>query len=168
MIRPIMTYISLVMIFSISIAAAQEKLWVSSGRAKLKVEKSASSDTISTIPIGTEVTVLASAGRWYKILTPSFEEGWMYRGRLSDSPPAKETMEDSDNLFVSMSGSKIGAEEADTARSIRGLSSETEQYARNRGTPAEYQRALDRVLAMSVGEGELEKFLRNGNIGEYA
>ncbi|MBW1912032.1 MAG: SH3 domain-containing protein [Deltaproteobacteria bacterium] len=152
----------------ISVAVAQEKLWVSSESAKLKQERKISSRTISTLPIGTEVEILISEGRWYRILAPSGEEGWMYRGRLSGSPPAKEVQDESGDLFAFMPGSSIQADEADTARSIRGLSRETEQYANNRGTPAAYRSALDRVLAMGVEERELERFLMKGKIGEYA
>lgn len=153
---------------SISIVSAQDKLWVSSERAKLKSDKSASSETIATVKLGTEVSVLGSEKRWYKIRVPSGEEGWMYRGRLSQSPPAKEVQEESENLMTSLTDSKIQADEADTSRSMRGLSRETEEYAKNRGTPASYQKALDGVLAMSVSENELETFLRQGKIGEYA
>lgn len=153
---------------SISVVFAQDKLWVSSERAKLKADKKASSKTITTVKLGTEVSVLGSENRWYRIRVPSGEEGWMYRGKLSQSPPAKEVQEESENLLTSMTDSKIKADEADTSRSIRGLSSETEEYAKNRGTPAAYQKALDRVLALSVSEKELEEFLRQGKIGEYA
>jgi len=154
--------------FSISVVFAQDKLWVSSERAQLKSDKSASSETIATVKLGTEVSVLGSENRWYKIRVPSGEEGWMYRGKLSQSPPAKEVQEESENLLTSLTDSKIKADEADTSRSIRGLSSETEEYAKNRGTPASYQKALDRVLALSVSAKELEEFLRQGEIGEYA
>ena len=166
--KRIIICLTMVLLLSISVVLAQEKRWISSGRAKLKADKSASSETITTLSIGTEVTVIAQEGRWYRILTPSGEEGWIYRGRLSDSPPAEEIKEESDNLFAFMPGSSIEADEADTARSIRGLSRETEQYAQSRGTPTEYKRALDRVLAMGVSEQALEEFLRNGKIGEYA
>jgi len=121
---------ALSLILFISVAVAQEKLWVSSESAKLKQEKQISSRTISTLPIGTEV--------------------------------------ESGDLFAFMPGSNIQADEADTARSIRGLSRETEQYANNRGTPAAYRSALDHVLAMGVEERELEEFLMKGKIGEYA
>ena len=153
---------------SISMVFAQDKLWVSSERAKLKADRKASSKTITTMKLGTEVSVLGSEKRWYKIRVPSGEEGWMYRGKLSESQPAKEVQEESENLMTSLPDSKIKADEADTARSMRGLSPETEEYAKNRGTPASCQKALDRVLAMSVSENELEAFLRQGKIGEYA
>lgn len=166
--RIIITSISLALMLSISMAIAQDKLWVSSDNSALKADKSASSETITTIPFGSEVTVLASEGKWYRILTPSGREGWIYRGRLSDSPPPKETQKESEDLFAFMPGSKISADEADTARSIRGLSSETEEYSKNRRTPEAYKKALDHVLAMSVEKREVEDFLRKGRVGEYA
>ena len=91
----------------------------------------------------------------------------MYRGRLSDAPPLKET-EESDNLFSSMQASSISADEAQTSRSIRGLSKETEQYAKQRKTPAVYKKALDQVLAIRITDTELDVFLKKGKIGEYA
>jgi len=164
----ILIFISMVFILSLSMAIAQEKLWVSSTQAKLKAENTASSETIDILAMGTEVSVLSLDGKWYKVLDPSNREGWIYRGSLSDSQPAEEVQKESEDLFAFLPGSNIEADEADSARSIRGLSSETEQYAHNRQTPAEYQDALDRVLAMNIGEGELEKFLEDGRIGEYS
>lgn len=147
---------------------AQEKLWVSSDKAKLMSESSASSATVTTLPMGTEVTVLVKDGRWYNVSSAAGENGWIYRGRLSDSPPAEEVQKESEDLFAFMPGSSIQADEADTARSIRGLSPETEQYAKGKGTPAEYKAALDKVLALSIDERELNGFLSRGKIGEYA
>ena len=152
---------------SFSIVFALENQWVASEGAKLKAKHKASSETITTLPLGTEVTVLDSKKRWRYIRTPSEQEGWIYRGRLSDSPPEKEA-EGTENLFGSLAGSEISADEADTGRSIRGLSTETEEYAKRTGAPVSYQKALDRVLAIRVSEKELVVFLMKGKIGEYA
>jgi len=148
-------------------ASGAESVWVASSGAKLKVDRSASSQTVSELPVGAELTVLNSEGRWYQVRTTSGKEGWVYRGKVSTAPPPKETQE-TENLFAELGGSDISADEAQTSRSIRGLSPETEQYARQRGTPEAYQKALDEVLVMRVAPKELEAFLRNGKIGEYA
>jgi len=142
-------------------------MWVASENATLKSEPKASANTLSTVAVGTKVSVLESSDRWYRIRTSAGEEGWMYRGKLSDSPPSKET-EASGNLFSSMQSSSISADEAQTSRSIRGLSKETEQYARQRGTPEVYKKALDQVLAIRITDKEVDVFLRAGKIGEYA
>jgi uncharacterized protein YgiM (DUF1202 family) len=148
-------------------AYGAESLWVASEGAKLKTDRSASSKTVSDLPVGTELDVLKSENRWYQVRTASGKEGWIYRGKVSDVPPAKETR-DTGDLFAGMQGSSISADEAHTSRSIRGLSKETEQYAKQRGTPEAYQKALDDVLAMTVTSGEMEAFLRSGKIGEFA
>jgi len=165
--RHILGILMAILCLSISTAFARETQWVTSEGAKLKTDHRASSETIATLPIGTEVTVLDSEKRWRYIRTPSEQEGWIYRGRLSDSPPEKET-EGTEDLFGSLTGSGISADEADTGRSIRGLSTETEEYAKKTGAPVSYQKALDRVLAMRISEKELVVFLKKGKIGEYA
>jgi len=151
-----------------STASAQEKVWVSAAKARIQAEKSASSDVVSTPAVGTELKVLAFEDRWYRVQAPDGGEGWIYRGRVSLEPPAQEKGDDPGNLMSALGGSQIKATEADTARSIRGLSKETDAYARNTGTPEKYKKALDGVLAMKVTEKELRDFLKSGKIGEYA
>jgi hypothetical protein len=114
------------------------------------------------------LTVLAYENRWYRVRTPGGDEGWIYRGRVSVEPPAADNGGETGNLLSGLGGSSIAADEADTARSIRGLSKETETYAKNTATPEKYQKALDDVLAVKVTEAEIQDFLRNGKIGEYA
>jgi len=152
---------------TLTTADGADSLWVTSENAKLKSEGSASSETVSELSLGTRLTVLQSEGRWYQVRTVSGKEGWIYRGKVSDTPPAKET-EDTENLFAGLQGSTISADEAQTSRSIRGLSKETAQYARHTGTPAAYQKALDQVLAMQLSTKEVDLFLKQGRIGEYA
>ena len=142
-------------------------MWVASENAKLKSQPKASSKTLSTLAVGTKVSVMESEKRWYRIQTTSGKKGWMYRGKLSDAPPAEET-EESENLFTSMQASSISADEAQTSRSIRGLSKETEQYAKQRKTPKVYKKALDQVLAIRITDKEVDLFLKKGKIGEYA
>ncbi|MFH1491036.1 MAG: SH3 domain-containing protein, partial [Pseudomonadota bacterium] len=79
----------------------------------------------------------------------------------------QKSKEGTGDLLSGVLGSGIKADEADTARSIRGLSSETEEYANNRGTPKDYRAALDGVLSLQVTSKELEIFLKEGRIGEY-
>lgn len=147
-------------------AYGSESLWVVSEGAKLKAAPSASSGTVSELPVGAKVMVLESENRWHRVRIASGKEGWIYRGKVSDAPPQKEA-QDEGNPFAGMQTSNITADEAQTSRSIRGLSKETEQYARQRATPEAYKKALDEVLALRIASGELEGFLRNGKIGEY-
>ncbi len=147
-------------------AVAQQKMWVSSESAKLKSEKRSSSATIATLPYGSELKVRMLAGRWYKVSTASGKNGWIYRGRVSDTPPEAE---DEDGGFLDdLPGTSIHADSSDTSRSIRGLSPEAAAYANSSKTPQKYRQALDQVMAVKTDKKEVEAFLKTGKIGEYA
>ncbi len=152
-----------------SMAMAEEKRWVSSEGTTLKAEASATSENVVDVLVGTEVMVVESGGRWLKVRTAAGKEGWVYAGRVSDTPPAAEVAGDDGGIFGgSMQKSQISTAKADSARSIRGLSPEATQYAKDRGTPEMYKKSLDTVLARKVSTKELKAFLQAGKIGEYA
>lgn len=150
-------------------ALAEEKRWVSSEGTTLKSEASAASENVADVQVGAEVTVVESGGRWLKVRTGAGKEGWVYAGRISDTPPAGEVSGSDGGIFGdSMKKSQINTAKADSARSIRGLSPGAAQYAKDRGTPEMYKKALDVVLARKVSPRELKAFLKEGKIGEYA
>lgn len=150
-------------------AMAEEKRWVSSEGTVLKSEASATSDNVADLLVGTEVAVIESGGRWLKVKTSAGKEGWLYAGRVSETPPAAEVAGGDGGLFGStMQKSQITTAKADSARSIRGLSPETAKYAKDRGTPEAYKKSLDIVLSRKVSPKELKAFLKEGHIGEYA
>ena len=160
------TGLSLVLLLAAG-AAAAGSLWVASRGAKLKEERKALSDTVAALAAGTELAVLGTEGKWYRVAAPSGQESWVYRGKVSDTPPAQETT-GSGGLFGAVTSSSIEAGAADTSRSIRGLSPETEQYANSAGSPQQNRDALDQLMALNITDAELERFLQDGRIGEYA
>ncbi len=147
---------------------AAEILWVVSEGAKLKMEPSASSETIEGLPVGSEVSVDSSEGSWYKVTTKSNKTGWVYRGKVSSTQPEGKEDKGAGDLFGALPGNSIEVSTADTSRSIRGLSPAAKEYASSAKTPEAYQQALDRVLALKVTEKEIEDFLKEGKIGEYS
>ncbi len=161
----------LLMFFSGNGICVVQKLWVSSTGAKLKLDNTSSSKTIAELRVGTELTVIQFKKRWYEVSTPFGKKGWIYRGKVSTTQPPKEEKKKGGglgNLLGDLSGSNIQANNADTARSIRGLSPEADEYAKQSGTPKQHKQALDRVIASKTTKTELERFLKNGKIGEYA
>ncbi len=159
----------LVLLLMAVTALAEEKRWVSSEGTTLKSEASATSENVADVPVGTEVTVVESGGRWLKARTGAGKEGWVYAGRVAETPPAVEVSGGEGGLFGdTMQKSQINTAKADSARSIRGLSPETTQYAKDRGTPEVYKKSLDIVLLRKVSSKELKAFLKEGKIGEYA
>ena len=150
-------------------AMAAERRWVSSEGTALKAEASATSTTVVDLLIGTEVTVVESGGRWLKVKTAAGKEGWLYAGRVAETPPNAEVSGGDGGIFgESMKSSQINTAKADSARSIRGLSPETTRYAKDRGTPEIYKKSLDNILSRKVSAKELKAFLKEGKIGEYA
>jgi hypothetical protein len=147
-------------------AHAQEKVWVTSAGAKLMAEAAATAKAVEAVAVGAELTVVSTKDKWLRVSAPSGAEGWIFRGKVSASPPSAE--EGGGGLLGALGKSSVDAGSADTARSMRGLSPAAEQYAQSAGTPAEYKRAVDAVLALQVKDAELDAFLREGKIGEYA
>ncbi|MBF0226041.1 MAG: SH3 domain-containing protein [Desulfobacterales bacterium] len=149
---------------------AQDKLWVSSAGSGLKADKTASSATIEDLALGTELKVISSESKWIQVVSPSGKKGWIYRGKVADAPPPKNTEDDNvlGGLLDDMPGSSIHADASDTSRSMRGLSPEAKQYADQTGNPQDCQQALDKVLVLSTSKKELEAFLKSGKIGEYS
>lgn len=145
-----------------------ESRWVIGAGSALKSEAAATSDDITPLKVGDKVLVLENSGRWLKVQNAEQKTGWIFAGRLSTTPPVAEVVA-SDDLFASSAQqSQIEIAQADSARSIRGLSAETASYARERGTPQEYRKALDQILARKVSKAEIAAFMREGKLGEYA
>ncbi len=142
--------------------------WVVSAGTTLKSDAVATSADIAPLAVGAQVLVLENAGRWLKVQTAAQKTGWVFAGRLALSPPVVEAASSDDLLSASARQSQIEIAQADSARSVRGLSAETENYARERGTPQEYRQALDRILARQVSQDEVTAFMRAGKLGEYA
>jgi len=147
---------------------AAERMWVASEGAKLMVEPRASSETVETLAVGSELAVDSAEGSWYKVTTKANKTGWIYRGKVSPTAPeAKDDKGGGGGLFGALPGSSVQVNAADTSRSIRGLSPAAKEYAASTRTPGEHQRALDRVLALKATDRDIEEFLREGKIGEY-
>ncbi|GAM09839.1 hypothetical protein OR1_02121 [Geobacter sp. OR-1] len=164
----VVTLLLLLLVLAGTVALAEEKRWVSSDGTTLKKEASISAEDLGPLPVGTELSVIEPAGRWIKVRTADEKEGWVYAGRLSDAPPAAEVTGEGGLFGETMQQSQINTAKADSARSIRGLSPEVDQYAKQRGTPEIFRKDLDKILGRKVTAKELKAFLREGKIGEFA
>jgi uncharacterized protein YgiM (DUF1202 family) len=166
--RTVVAMLALLLALAGTAALAAEKRWVSSDGTTLKKEASISSEDLATLPVGAELSVLEEGGRWIRVKAADGTEGWVYAGRVSDAAPAAEVSGESGIFGATTQKSQIDTAKADSARSIRGLSPEVTQYAKQRGTPEVFRKELDKVLARKVSAKELKAFLREGKIGEYA
>lgn len=145
-----------------------ESRWVVGAGTALKSEAAATSADIVLLEVGAQVTVLENAGRWLKVQTATKKTGWVFTGRLAATPPVAEVAGSDDIFAETAQQSQIDIAKADSARSIRGLSPDAENYAKERDTPQEYRIALDRILARQVSKSEVITFIRAGKLGEFA
>lgn len=100
--------------------------------------------------------------------TADGKEGWVYAGRVSDTQPVAEVAGGDGLLGDPLQQSKVTTAKADSARSVRGLSPATTQYAKQAGTPESLKKELEKILSRKVTEKEIKAFLKEGKIGEYA
>ena len=165
-------FIIFAVIFCISISFAATTLYVTSDGAELKSESSSSSSTVTELKRGSALALVKQEGRWYNVTTENNQTGWIYRGKVSEEEPEIENIEDDEvglgGLLGGLSGSDINADAADSSRSIRGLSPEAKEYANATGTPQQSQDALDSVISRKVSESDIDHFLKEGKVGEYA
>lgn len=163
---------TLLLLIFVSICFSSTILYVTSDSAELKNGSYGSSATIVELERGTMVTLIAEEGRWAQVATQESQIGWIYRGKVSEEKPQIEKFgEDEDGiggLLGGLSGSDIRADAADSSRSIRGLSPEAKEYAQATGTPRQSQDALTAMIERKIEDREIETFLKNGKIGEYA
>ena len=157
----------LVAVTAINVKASQ-KIWVISTGAELKADKSGLSKTVKVLSRGAEAELLSMAGSWYNIRLTTGEQGWMYRGKLSTTKPEQLQASESDNLFSPLSGSLVKADEADTSRSIRSFKKNEYAVNKNAGDMEKSKEALALLLSINFTEADLDSFLKEGHIGEYA
>ncbi len=178
-----------------SFQAMAQTLWVSSGNAKLKADKSASSETVEKLDSGTELSVVSKDKKWFEVkVVSSGASGWIYKGKVSDEKPEDDDMdEDEDLMDDELLVSSVDAFSADTSRSIRGRKVQKKgsdakpvkkkeikknpfkricppavKYARKKRIPKKTLVELDKILSQKVSDDEIELFLKKGKIGEYA
>ncbi|MBW1778874.1 MAG: SH3 domain-containing protein [Deltaproteobacteria bacterium] len=166
---------TVILLFNLVIGTATglsfQQMWVSSFDAKLKADKTASSETLAVLKVGDALTVQSEEGRWYRVTTTDRKKGWIYRGKVSSEPPrAAGENGDGDSvgkLLTGLTGTRIGSGEVDTSRSMRMLSVEDKKKKAS-GPEQEYEAALESVLSRRIPYARVDQFLQNGKIGEYA
>jgi hypothetical protein len=153
------------------VAHAATLLYVTSEFAELKSAGSSSSTTLMELERGTALSLIGEEGRWVEVATEDSQIGWVYRGKVSEEEPKMESFDEEEGLgglLGDLSGSDIRADAADSSRSIRGLSPETQAYANAAGTPQQSRDALDGLLSRKTSDDEIKMFLQKGKVGEYA
>ncbi len=164
--------VAIILLMAPGATGAADVVWVTSSGAKLKADRSAVSETVVALPVGTKLEVIRFEGRWFNVAGPDGKTGWIYRGKVSRTAPEGSGGEGSSNglgtLLGGLSGSKIGSDTPDTDRSIRALKAEKSGEKGASSDREDAEKALERVMTFGVTDQEIEWFLETGGIGEYA
>ncbi|OGR40507.1 MAG: hypothetical protein A2051_04135 [Desulfovibrionales bacterium GWA2_65_9] len=129
-------------------------LWTATDRTPLRAGHSGEAAVLKDLPRGMPVRLIRGEGAWLLVREPGGVQGWAYQGHLEALPPAPAEID----LFAPLPGSLVLAESADTSRSSRSV----------RPVRSQDTEALWAVLELPLSRQDLEQFLREGGIGEYA
>lgn len=149
------------------VIASAETLYVKSSRTKVTAKDSARSKKVMTLSKGTAVKVLKKTKRFYKISAKG-KRGWVYKFKLTSKKPAGASSSGGDGLDALLGGQQMAAAESSSGSSIRGLSPTSERYAKQRGVTADNIQAVKDMEEFTISESELETFLEQGKLREFA
>jgi uncharacterized protein YgiM (DUF1202 family) len=142
-----------------------QTLYVKKSGTKLQASDSAKSDVIATLSQGTPAKVIKKGRKFYQV-SAGGKKGWIFKFKLSAKAPEKSGGDG--GVLGALGGrQKIAANEASSGSSIRGLSPISERHAKSKGISDKDIQAVKEMEAFRVDPKAMEKFLKEGKLGEY-
>ncbi|QPJ64752.1 MAG: SH3 domain-containing protein [Candidatus Nitrohelix vancouverensis] len=142
-------------------------MYVKKPGVKLMAEDSSKSKVVAQLQEGASVEILKKSGKYYQVSTGG-KTGWVFKFYLSSSAPAGGGGGDAD-LLGSLGGrQKVAANETGSSSSIRGLSPTSQELAQKKGIPKESVQAVQAMESYQISNNDLDQFLQEGQLGEYA
>lgn len=145
--------------------AAAETVYVRAKTAQLRAGKTSLDEVVANLRYGESLEVLAKDGAWLEVKTTRGTRGWLYSNKVSTSKPSG-----GDNALAQLGKSMRGGDPSATTASAgaRGLDKASEEYANQAGISQRDRDAVDGMTAYQVSDQEVEEFLKEGGLGEYA
>lgn len=158
----IMLFISLALLPGI---VAAETVFVQGKTAKLRAGKTSLDPVVADLKFGDELEVLRKDGSWLEVQTPAGAKGWIFVNKTTPNKPA----ESNDDLAkIGKSFRRTEASDVTASAGARGLDKASEDYAKRAGITQQNREAVDRMTAYRMTDQEVEDFLKQGGLGEYA
>jgi hypothetical protein len=153
-------------IFSLGHSLAwAETLYIQAKTAQLRAGKTSLDSVVGNVRYGEAVEVLSRDGNWTEVKTAGGTKGWIFSSKLSQSKPSGGN----DTLARLGQNMRSGDASAVTASAgARGLDKASEAYADRTGISPRDRQAVDRMNAYQLADEEVEEFLKEGGLGEYA
>lgn len=166
MIRPRGVLIGLwISLFAWGTGAWAETVYVQARTAQLRAGKTSLDAVVGNVKFGDALEVVGRDGSWIEIKTSAGAKGWIFASKTSASKPSG-TNDTLAKLGQSMRGGDASATTASAG--ARGLDKASEGYANRAGVSPRDREAVDRMTAYQIPDQEVEEFLREGGLGEYA
>ena len=142
-----------------------ETVYVQAKTAQLRAGKTSLDAVVGNVKFGESLEVVGREGSWMEVKTSAGARGWIFAGKTSTAKPAggNDTLA---RLGQSMRGGDASATTASAG--ARGLDKASEGYANRTGVSARDREVVDRMTAYQLPDQEVEEFLREGGLGEYA
>ncbi|MBS3761913.1 MAG: SH3 domain-containing protein [Planctomycetes bacterium] len=141
---------------------AQARTMYTRTAAELRGGTSLGASVVVRLEQGAAVEVLERSGDYYRV-SAGAEEGWIYFNKLAEEKP-----EDIEAILSGgASGEGVELAELEAGGALRGLSPAAEKYADSAEIPDWAVQAVEEMQARKVGPEEIEKFAREGRLGEY-
>jgi hypothetical protein len=142
-----------------------ETLYVQAKTAQLRAGKTSLDPVLANVRYGEAVDVLSRDGNWTEVKTAGGAKGWIFSSKLSQTKPSGG----SDQLARLGQSMRSGDASATTASAgARGLDKASEGYADRAGISQRDRDAVDRMTGYQIPDEDVEQFLKEGGLGEYA
>ncbi|MBI4002843.1 MAG: SH3 domain-containing protein [Nitrospira defluvii] len=145
--------------------ALAETIYVQAKTAQLRVGKTSLDAVVGNVKFGDALEVVGRDGSWVEVKTSAGARGWIFANKTTTSKPSG-----SNDTLAKLGQSMRGGDASATTASAgaRGLDKASEGYANRTGVSARDREAVDRMTAYQIPDQEVEAFMREGGLGEYA
>jgi len=143
-----------------------ETVFVQSKTAMLRSGKTSLDSVVANLKFGEPLEVLNKEGNWLEVQTARGAKGWIFAGKTTPTKPAASE----DDVLAKLGKSFRRTEAGDVTASAgaRGLDKVSEGYANRVGITQQHRDAIDRMAGYRISDQDVEDFLKEGRLGEYA
>ena len=145
--------------------ALAETVFVQAKTAKLRAGKTSLDRVVADLKYGEVLEVLKKEGDWLEVSTAAGVRGWIFANKTMATKPSS-----GDEALAKLGKSFRRREASDVTASAgaRGLDKASETYANKSGITQQDRDSVDRMTAYQIADQEVEDFLKEGGLGEYA
>jgi|CXWL01.1.fsa_nt_gi uncharacterized protein YgiM (DUF1202 family) len=158
---PLSTLIVLLILSGVALA---EKLYVIVKSAKVRSGITSLDAITDTVHYGDAVESIGKENEWVRVETKSKAQGLIHVSKLSSSQPGA----DQSSYGIVTAIVRSGASQPTVSAGARGLDKVAEGYADGSGISSENRAAVDKMTSYQIDDKQLEAFLKEGGLGDYA